>query len=85
VIKTPSAPFSNALNMKIGSTLPEHITLIILIFGGYCFLDIPAKSAPAYEHQLQANVKIRGLKSGTGPTSKGIYHLNYLLPCEVLW
>jgi len=34
------------------------------MLGRYWNLETPAKSAPAYEHQLQQNTSISGLKSG---------------------
>ena len=37
----------SAFRTKKGFTLPLHITLIILILGGYCILEVPARSAPA--------------------------------------
>ena len=43
---TPSAPFVKALMTRFGWTIPEHITRMILTFGGYCSLETPAKSAP---------------------------------------
>ena len=33
-----------------------------LRFGGIVIREVPAKSAPAYEHQLQQNAKMRGSK-----------------------
>ena len=44
---TPSAPFSIALNINGTSIKPVHGTLTILIVGGYCILETPAKSAAA--------------------------------------
>jgi hypothetical protein len=38
--------------MRTGSILPVHITRITRTFGGYWNLETPARSAPAYEHQL---------------------------------
>ena len=49
--------------MNAGSTLPEHITRITRILGGYCSRETPARSAAAYPHQLQRNPKILGLNS----------------------
>jgi hypothetical protein len=34
-------------------------------FGGYCILEVPAKSAPVYEHQLQRNATIFGSNSSS--------------------
>jgi hypothetical protein len=42
---------------------PEHMTLTIRAEAGYCSLDTPAESAPAYEHQLQQKARILGLNS----------------------
>ena len=60
---TPSAPPRNALTTNIGSTRLEHITRITLNEGGICSLLTPAKSAPAYEHQLQRKATILGSNS----------------------
>jgi hypothetical protein len=46
--------------MKAGSTLPEHIVLIIRIFGDVLRRDTPARSAPEYEHQLHKKPTIFG-------------------------
>jgi len=48
--------------MKEMSILPVQLTLMIRTFGGICILLVPAKSAPAYEHQLQQNAIILGSK-----------------------
>jgi hypothetical protein len=45
-------PRVNASNMSTGSILPVHMTRITRILGGYWNLETPARSAPAYEHQL---------------------------------
>jgi hypothetical protein len=44
---TPSYPARKALGMNAGSTLPEHITRMTLVLGGYWNLEMPARSAPA--------------------------------------
>jgi hypothetical protein len=44
------------------SILPVQLTRMIRTFGGICMREVPAKSAPAYEHQLQQNATIRGSK-----------------------
>ncbi len=59
---TPSAPPENDLRIISGCTIPEHITRIIRIFGGYCIREVPARSAAAYEHQLQQKAIIFGSK-----------------------
>ena len=59
---TPSALLFKADKTISGCTIPEHITRIILIFGGYCIRDVPARSAAAYEHQLQQKAIILGSK-----------------------
>jgi hypothetical protein len=48
--------------MKEMSILPVQFTLMIRTFGGICILLVPARSAPAYEHQLQQNATILGEK-----------------------
>ncbi len=63
VTKTPSAPFSKAFSIYEGTSIPEHIRRISLMLGGYCILPTPARSAPAYEHQLQAKAMIFGTNS----------------------
>ena len=45
------------------SILPVQFTRMILTFGGICIRLVPAKSAPAYEHQLQQKDSICGSKS----------------------
>lgn len=42
--------------------MPEHMTRMILTLAGYCILAVPARSAAAYEHQLQQKVIIFGSK-----------------------
>jgi len=59
---TPSAPPVNDLRIISGCTIPEHITRIIRILGGYCIREVPARSAAAYEHQLQQKAIIFGSK-----------------------
>jgi hypothetical protein len=46
--------------MNVISIRPVQLILIIRALGGICILEVPAKSAPAYEHQLQQNATIRG-------------------------
>ena len=43
-------------------TRPEHITRIPTILGGYFMRDVPARSAPVYEHQLHKKPIILGSK-----------------------
>jgi hypothetical protein len=62
VTRTPSAPFSKALRTNDGASIPEHISRMSRILGGYCSRLTPARSAPAYEHQLQAKAMIFGSK-----------------------
>ena len=45
-------PRVNASRISTGSILPEHMTRMTRMFGGYWNLETPARSAPAYEHQL---------------------------------
>src|ERR1039458_5644154 len=54
-MRTPSAPLVSASITRLGWTMPEHITRIMRMLGGYWMRETPAKSAPAYEHQLQQN------------------------------
>lgn len=61
-MRTPSAPASKACRINRGSIRPVQFTLMTLRFGGIVILLVPAKSAPAYEHQLQQNANIRGSK-----------------------
>ena len=48
--------------MKEMSILPVQLTLMMRTFDGICILLVPAKSAPAYEHQLQQKARILGSK-----------------------
>src|SRR4030042_9904 len=57
---TPSAPCSKASIITPGSTLPVHMTLTILMFGGYCILFTPARLAEGYPHQVQVNAMMVG-------------------------
>jgi hypothetical protein len=57
---TPSAPLLKEEITISGWTIPEHMTRMIRMFGGYCILDVPARSAAAYEHQLQQKAIIFG-------------------------
>ncbi|MBA7589094.1 hypothetical protein ES708_31169 [subsurface metagenome] len=41
------APFSSALRINTGSTLPLHMTRTILTLGWYFLREVPARSAPA--------------------------------------
>ena len=46
-----------------GFALPEQGIRTTRMFGGYWILDTPARSAPAYEHQLQRIARILGCQS----------------------
>jgi hypothetical protein len=59
----PSAPLRKAFNKKPWLTLPLHITRIKRTLLGYCMRDTPARSAPAYAHQLQTKASICGFGS----------------------
>ena len=50
-------------DVTVGSILPEHITRITLIFEAYFKREVPARSAPVYEHQLHRNDTIVGSNS----------------------
>ena len=43
-----------------------------------------APKKKAEEHQLQANIRIFGSKSGNIATPKSLYHLEYLFSCGML-
>ena len=49
------------------STEPEHITLMGRTFGGYCILEVPARSAADAVHQLQKNPTM----TGSNPSPSG--------------
>jgi len=55
--------------MNVGCILLEHITRMTRVFVGYWSLPTPARSAPAYEHQLQQNITILGSNSDIYATS----------------
>jgi hypothetical protein len=40
--------------------MPEHMTRTMRTLGGYCRREVPARSAPAYEHQLQQKATMIG-------------------------
>jgi len=63
--------------MNARSTLPVHMRRTSLIFGAYCCLETPAKSAAEYPHQLHKKPKILGLNSS--PVAIFILLLNPLL------
>ena len=44
------------------SILPVQLIRMIRTLEGICILLVPARSAPAYEHQLQQKAKMRGSK-----------------------
>ena len=60
--------------MNSGLILPEQGTRITRMFGGYCIRLTPARSAPAYEHQLQRNATIFGCQSACCATSLMMRH-----------
>src|SRR5660398_182759 len=62
-MNTPSLPFRKALIMNSGSTRPVHMSRIFRIYGIYCSLETPAKSAAEYPHQLQRKPRTLGLNS----------------------
>jgi hypothetical protein len=76
-------PTEWALQMKLGCTMPEHMTLTMRTLGGYWNLDTPARSAPAYEHHLQQNATMRGSKS----SDSSWYSLgsDAVLPWAIIW
>jgi len=43
---------------------------MVRVFGGYCIRDVPARSAPAYVHQLQRKAIIRGSNELRTPSSE---------------
>src|SRR5271157_420485 len=63
---TPSAPFFNARKIISGSTRPLHMTRTMRNDAGRCMREVPAPSAPTYEHQLQKIPRIYGVHSSSG-------------------
>jgi hypothetical protein len=53
----------------LGSTMPVHITRINLTLAGYPNLEVPARSAAVYVHQLHTKAMIVGSKSAMIPLS----------------
>ena len=78
-MRTPSAPRLSASRTNIGSTRPEHMTLIDLRLAGYLVRLVPARSAPAYEHQLQRNPTMLGSNSVMVYTILLFFFFNYVL------
>ena len=46
------------LDEEEGSIRPVQVSRTTRTFGRYCIRDVPARSAPAYVHQLQTNATI---------------------------